>query len=280
MYILTQTPLHVGTGNEVGIVDAPIQRESHTKFPIIPGSSIKGVIRDYMNTPGEGDKLFGIESKHNADGSVASVSEGDKLFGTESKHAGRLSFGEAKLLLFPLRSAKGCYALATCPLALSRFFRAINKDISIPTVDDAKCYCAGNIKIDNAVVLEEYKFEVIGGIAENIIGTLKDNMLKDGVLEKCNNFIILSDGDFSDFSKTACQVQQHIAIDHDTGVTKDGALFNMEVVPSETLFFSSIISMNNDADSNAVFEKFSETKLVQFGGKASTGLGFCSVKIN
>ena len=43
MYILTQTPLHIGAGNEVGIVDAPIQRESHTKFPIIPGSSIKGL---------------------------------------------------------------------------------------------------------------------------------------------------------------------------------------------------------------------------------------------
>ena len=261
MYILTQTPLHVGAGNEVGIVDAPIQRESHTKFPIIPGSSIKGVIRDYMDTPDEGDKLFGIESEN-------------------VKHAGQLSFGEAKLLLFPLRSAKGCYALATCPLALSRFFRAINKDISIPTVDDAKCYCVGDIKIDNAVVLEEYKFEVIGEIAEDIIGTLKGNMLKDGVLEKCNNFVILSDGDFSDFSKTACQVQQHISINSDTGVTESGALFNIEVVPSETLFFSSIISMYDDADSNAVFEKFSETKLVQFGGKASTGLGFCSVKIN
>lgn len=263
MYILTQTPLHIGAGNEVGIVDAPIQRESHTKFPIIPGSSIKGVIKDYMDISKEGDELFGIESE-------------------VKKQAGQLSFGEAKLLLFPLRSAKGCYALATCPLALNRFIRALGKEITTPTVEDGKCYCIGNIKIEktNDVILEEYKFEVIGEIEKNIIEILKNNILKDGVLDKCENFVILSDGDFSDFSKTACQVQQHIAIDNKTGIVKQGALFNMEVVPSETLFFSSIISIYGDADSNAVFEKFSETKLIQFGGKASTGLGFCSVKIN
>ena len=44
LVILTRTPLHVGAGSSVGAVDQPVQRERHTGFPIIPGSSIKGVM--------------------------------------------------------------------------------------------------------------------------------------------------------------------------------------------------------------------------------------------
>jgi len=35
------TPLHAGMGSELGIVDLPIQRERHTGFPKIEGSSFK-----------------------------------------------------------------------------------------------------------------------------------------------------------------------------------------------------------------------------------------------
>ena len=45
LYLFTRTPLHVGAGASVGAIDQPIQRERHTGFPIIPGSSIKGVLR-------------------------------------------------------------------------------------------------------------------------------------------------------------------------------------------------------------------------------------------
>ncbi len=39
-------PVHVGAGNSVGAIDAPIMRERHTRFPMIPGSSLKGVLAD------------------------------------------------------------------------------------------------------------------------------------------------------------------------------------------------------------------------------------------
>jgi CRISPR-associated protein Cmr4 len=45
-YIQTVTPTHVGSGSDLGIVDMPIQRESHTGFPKIEGSSLKGAIRE------------------------------------------------------------------------------------------------------------------------------------------------------------------------------------------------------------------------------------------
>ena len=40
------TPLHAGTGQELGIVDLPIQRERHTGFPKIEASGLKGSIRE------------------------------------------------------------------------------------------------------------------------------------------------------------------------------------------------------------------------------------------
>lgn len=44
--IFTRTPLHVGAGSSVGAIDQPVIRERHTRFPVIPGSSIKGVLAD------------------------------------------------------------------------------------------------------------------------------------------------------------------------------------------------------------------------------------------
>jgi len=36
------SPLHVGAGSSVGLVDLPVQRESQTNFPKIDASSLKG----------------------------------------------------------------------------------------------------------------------------------------------------------------------------------------------------------------------------------------------
>ena len=49
MSIFTRTPMHVGAGSSVGAVDQPIIRERHTGFPVIPGSAVKGVLRDYVH---------------------------------------------------------------------------------------------------------------------------------------------------------------------------------------------------------------------------------------
>jgi CRISPR-associated protein Cmr4 len=39
------TGLHPGSGTALGVVDLPVQRERHTAWPLIPGSSLKGVKR-------------------------------------------------------------------------------------------------------------------------------------------------------------------------------------------------------------------------------------------
>jgi CRISPR-associated protein Cmr4 len=267
MSIFTRTPLHVGAGSSVGAIDLPIIRECHTRFPVIPGSAIKGVFADEYLTP---------DKKRNADGLV--------IFGSEDSNnanAGKVSFGEARLLAFPLRSAKGSFALVTCPLALSRFKRDSGLNFEIPAVADSKCFAGNDVVLKNSkVALEEYVFEYKGDFptdwAEKLSGLLDDAVLS----ESKTRLVLLSDGDFSHFAANACQVQHHNKIDDKTGTVDGSALFNLETVPSETLFYAPLTVLHESDAVTGMLNRFSNETLLQFGGKSTTGLGFCTVKFN
>ena len=115
-YIHTITPMHVGSGSDLGIVDMPIQREGHTNFPKIEGSSLKGSMREAFESKGKTDvdvliktyMSFGYDES-NAPSAVrqAFPEKSDKEF------AGALGFSDARILLFPVKSAKGIFAWAT-----------------------------------------------------------------------------------------------------------------------------------------------------------------------
>lgn len=266
LYIFTRTPLHVGAGASVGAIDQPIQRERHTGFPIIPGSSIKGVLRDHLGSlgPEQLDDLFG----KGGEGTVFT--------------AGRLSFGEARLLLFPVRSAKGAFALTTSPLALQRFARDAGLKLAVPTsLQDTTCLAGSKVTIPGkkAAVLEEYRFNVVGEFPKDWEEALR-GVLGDAVLTGAEGrFLLLPDGDLSHFAVNACQVNQHVRIDDETGTAEDGGLFNEETVPSETLLYSVLTEARKPKGNNAVFEKLSTEQLIQFGGNGTTGLGFCTVQL-
>lgn len=256
LYIFTRTPLHVGAGSSVGAVDSPVIRERHTGFPIIPGSSIKGVLRNHLQT---------------LDTTIIKQEFGD------IDCAGNLSFGEAKLLLFPLRSAKGSFALATCPLALSRYARDKNLAHRIPNVKDGECYSSEDLILSSQkVVLEEYCFSQQEPFPTDWATELSTASLDDAVLAAATErFILLSDGDFSHFAMNACQISQHNRIDDETGVAADGALFNIETVPSETLFYAPITTIKGE--NNTALAELKHDTLIQFGGKGTTGLGYSSI---
>ena len=271
LFLFTRTPLHVGAGASVGAIDQPVQRERHTGFPIIPGSSIKGVLRDYIFPGAE-------EGKHE---------EADRCFGKGSSgkdaSAGHISFGEARLVAFPVRSAKGAFALAVSPLTLSRLNRDAGWGLSIPPMPDDMTCCAGSklvIKRQDAtgVVLEEYAFKQVAEFPkeweEKLTSVLSDSVLSNAA----GRFVLLSDGDLSHFAVNACQVNQHVRIDDNSGTAVDGGLFNEETVPSETLMYAGFTILRKESESNPIFEKLSSEQLVQFGGDGTTGLGFCSVK--
>jgi CRISPR-associated protein Cmr4 len=268
LFVFTRTPLHVGAGSSVGAIDQPVVRERHTGFPLVPGSSIKGVLRHFLHEKCENslDLLFG---KGN-DGSDAS--------------AGHISFGEARLLAFPVRSAKGTFALAVSPLTLSRLNRDAGWGMSIPQApDDMSCKAGSKLVMDRSgkkgVVLEEYCFSHTEDFPEDWEDKLS-NLLDDSVLANAKGrFVLLSDGDLSHFAVNACQVNQHVKIDEKTGTAVPGGLFNEETVPSETLFYSALSSLRKESEENDVFTHLETEQLIQFGGDSTTGLGFCTVKL-
>lgn len=267
LHIFTRTPLHVGAGSSVGAVDQPVQRERHTGFPIIPGSSVKGVLRDHL-------KGIGLERVNELFGQGGS---------DQAYQAGHVSFGEARLLGFPVRSAKGAFAIATSPLVLQRFARDAGIKLAVPAApNDMACLPGAKLVIERSgqkgVVLEEYRFNVAGTFPtewEKLLCGLLDDAVLAGA---AGRIVLLSDGDLAHFAVSACQISQHVRIDDQTGTTDDGGLFNEETVPAETLFYSTLTAMRG-GDSNAVFDQLAQEQLVQFGGSGTTGLGFCTVKL-
>ncbi len=288
LLIFTRTPLHVGAGSSVGAIDQPIQRERHTGFPIIPGTSLKGSFADHWNDTLElndkGEKVRGASS------------DAAWLFGSDDAHnacAGALSFSEARLLAFPIRSAKGGYAWITCPMLLQRASRdgllTLESVASLkePKDDEAQFVLGGPLDLPSGkLVLEEYCFSQAGippsGLAEQL-AALVDDVLWKSIKDR---LVILSNGTMSHFVTTTCEVAQHVRISDETGTAEDGALFNQENVPSDTLFYSQLLisrgrgsrkGSSQDEALHAFSAKIDASKVFQFGGDASTGLGFCGV---
>ncbi|MEN9636141.1 MAG: hypothetical protein RL077_4545 [Verrucomicrobiota bacterium] len=271
--LFTRTPLHVGAGASVGAIDQPIVRERHTGFPIIPGSSLKGVLAD----------LWRADTNTDAKGKTTrDLSKNITwLFGSDSDEeasAGALSFGEARLLLFPIRSAKGSFAWITSPLLLARASRecasrdgaknvsALSKDLSdkfnakdgdsfalfaslapialagIAAIS-ATTNTAAKSGTPTRLVLEDYTFthaaELPAGLADALKSLLPDTT-EPVLADLANRLVIISDGMMSFFAKTACEIAQHVRIDDATGTADKGGLFNQENVPAETLFYSVI----------------------------------------
>jgi CRISPR-associated protein Cmr4 len=267
MHIFTRTPLHVGAGSSVGAIDMPIQRERHTQIPIIPGSSLKGVLRDLW-TKGDPEQLdlFGPES------------------GEDKEHrAGNLLVGEARVVCFPVRSAAGSFAWLTSPLALARYARDKGNGAKAPEIalDDDTCLAGDKVVIQGkgAVVLEEYAFKFKGPPGA-VVELLQDALPKDDLWKTlAERLVVVSDGIFSHFCATACEVQQRIRIEDSTGTVAQGGLFNQENVPSETLLYA--VMGERKANSLAGLEaKLKSNPFLQIGGDETIGLGFCSVRLD
>lgn len=123
LFIHAQTGLHPGSGTALGTVDLPVQRERHTQWPVIPGSTLKGILRDACRPAGRNGQA-------REDWLAAFGPETDEVTKPETpepkKHAGALSLTDARILAFPVRSLKGVFAWVTCPAVLGRVKRDLN----------------------------------------------------------------------------------------------------------------------------------------------------------
>lgn len=264
--------LHVGTGQSVGTVDLPIARAKASNLPLVPGSAIKGVLRDEI-TLNDADKktLFGPES------TKADV----------ETHAGAIAVGDANLLILPIRSFAGTVAFATCPFILKHYARdmALKETIPVPATDTANIGTTSDLKIGNKIALEDLDITANNNAdtqkwASKIATALypTDSSWQD---EFTSRFVILPDNIFSFLADTATEVRMRISIDRNTRIVKEGALWSEENLPAESVLWGVIgVSKSRDKTNDKEAEELSkllptgETHL-QIGGKHTVGRGLC-----
>jgi len=279
------TPIHVGAGSSVSYIDLPVQRERHTSFPIMAGSGIKGVFRALAEREKETGKV-------------------NIIFGPENGSEGSscVAFTDAKILLYPVRSVRDVFAWITCPYVLKRFKEDLasasgkTNNFSIPEVSDDKIILASNssLIINNnpkKVGIEEFVFDVDNSqIDPNLINEIKKYIPATETTKNLSaRLAIVSDNVFTDLVNYAVEVRTRIKIDQTTGTASGKALFVVEMVPSESIFYSLVFaddpknSNNNlvknvDEVINNIQKMIDNNKVIQVGGDETIGLGF--VKVN
>ena len=302
MYIYAETPIHPGSGIALGIVDLPIQRERHTEFPMIQGSSIKGVLRNFFVD-------LKVEEKVKINGKNLV----DIIFGEENSIGG-ISVTDAKILAFPVRTLKGVFGWITCPLVLDRYKRDLNlagKECKweIPKLDgnNKAIVCDSNAS-KKYVYIEDLQLECtynknIKDIAETISNALPDDDVYKEIKKKLKkDLIIVSDEIFRDLVTLTTEVVTRIKIDPENGTVQKGALWTEEYLPTDTIMYSLILipsRLSNlkieiqDEELKRIIESKEETsdkiveilknflnkQVLQIGGDETIGKGFVRIKI-
>lgn len=279
------TPSHVGSGDTIGTVDLPIQREKHTNYPIINASSVKGAFREhYRKFKGNNKKdiniIFGTDEQDIKD---------DKS--KDNNSPSLVSFSDSRIFAFPMRSSESPFVWVTCPYIINRFIKDLSligiKKNNINNVNarsDEAVVLMGNINSEN-VILEEAVVQIKNNKNDNkiinyeILNNLKE-LIRDYFVE-ANKLLLVSDEMFS-YCVTCTDIQTNIKIDVETGTAKDGALRYQEFLPSETLLYN-IVWFGND-NTNSIQESMVKDSIkdavkdfIQIGGDETLGKGIFKI---
>lgn len=271
--------LHVGTGQGVGVVDLPIARAKATNLPIVPASGIKGVLRDELQAQSNlSDKdikvLFGPNNQQ------------------DTAHAGAIAFGDAHLLILPIRSFAGTVAFATCPYILRQYGRDIGENFNIALSQKALISNDSLLALGDKIALEDLDINATKDEqAQQIAKCIAQNIYPQSTTDHetweeqfTKRFVILPDDIFSFLADTATEIRTRIRIERTTRIVQNGALWTEENLPAETVLWGVIgISQSRDkhhSQSAAELAQLLPKEInIQIGGKHTVGRGFCRLLI-
>ncbi len=298
MFMYTDTPLHAGTSRGLGAVDLPIQRETSTGYPMVQASSLKGMLRSEVRS-----KLPELKGKLSEEEFLA-------MFGPETssadEFAGALSVGQARILLFPVRSLSGVFAWTTSRDVLARFikdagFAGMNLDgLQLPpevSEDSALVAEGSHLTTGASVVLEDFSFLSSSSAQVSTIGAwLANHALPEGPGHKYwreqlpHKLCILHENAFRDFTQLSTEVQHHNKLNVATKTvdSESGGLWTSESLPSDSLLFAPMLASSSRSNKVTRFtgHKFLQSleeccpKRIQLGGNETTGEGFISLRFN
>jgi CRISPR-associated protein Cmr4 len=264
-YLYSLSPIHCGGEGDLGNI-LEIAREVHTNFPYIPGSSLRGSLRD------EVQQIDPIAA--------------DALFGKELDSQGKMGvhqvwFGDARLLWVPMRtmslSGKDVFTWVSCH-SLIRDCAIIARK-SCPNFPDspigtyAGTYVVADAQINVSAMSEEQKqaIALVGDFPNSINDAVKPTWEK--------NRIVLPDADFQVLMEHSLWTQVRNKILDKTEQAGSAEVFWTDVcIPRDTFFyFTWGYSLSKE---NPVTEAQHQTLidvlegLIQIGGQANVGRGW------
>lgn len=279
LFVHALSPLHAGTGQSIGAVDLAIARDRATDHPYLPGSSIKGSLRARSNAlRSDTARVFGPETANASD------------------HAGVLLFGDANLLLLPVRSAAGTFAWATSRLLLAKYARdareaALETPGQLPNpATEAECMVTKAtkllVKVDKTekVVFEDLDFtpkkdEDAAAWAKHLGELLFEDEEWRTLLNE--RLCVVHDDVMTFLARHGTDVVTRIQLDSEKKTVKKGALWTEENLPVETVLVGLVAAqaVAGAASPKEAFDALDEVAkgAVQLGGKASVGRGRCRV---
>jgi len=293
MYIYAETSLHPGSGMTIsGAVDLPIQRERHTEFPMIQGSSLKGVLRNAPKGAKKDSKIALSNEcencpKKKGDEIKEACSLCGQIFGTQ-EGVGGISITDARILAFPVRTLKGVFGWITCPLVLGRYKRDltlanISPSWNIPQLkEEAIIHSSSDLKVElngkKYVFIEDLQLEVrekndelLNDVTKEIARALPDDNTYKEIKEKLKkDLVIVSDDVFRDLIFLTTEVVTRIRIDPVTGTVdkKTGGLWSEEYLPTDTIMYSLILIPSRYFDIKV--EELKEELKIQVSGARNT----------
>ena len=288
-HLHTLSALHCGTGQSVDVVDLPIARARATHLPIVPGSSLRGVLRQELSGRDEAltRALFGPRT----------------ITDSASSFAGALAVGDAHLLVLPVRALAGILCYATAPFILNRYARDLraagieppSMPATPPTGERALVVPqSANLMADGTLVLEELDLKGQGDghtrqWAEHIAACVhpQDEAARE---DFCSRFAILPDDIFGFLAETATELRTRISIGEETGTVKKGALWFEEHLPAESVLWgvyalseSRVPQQPQSAEAlaQALHDTLAGARehLLQLGGQAGVGRGLVRLLI-
>ncbi len=275
IFLHAYSPLHAGTGQAVDVIDLPIAREKATGIPFLPGSSLKGVLRERCADVETQNYVFGPPT------------------GAADEYAGAVHFTDLRLLLLPVRSLAGTFAWVTSPLLLRRLLRDAEGALpappaQIPTpakeacaVTDGACALDLTVGAKTQVVLEDLLLDKTTSADVTAWGTWLGERVFAGEGEwqelLTARLCIVHDDVLGFLLQTATEVTARIQLEPDSKTVKTGALWYEEALPAETILSGLVVSAMTRADKPDVFKTVADltAELLQVGGHATVGRGLC-----
>jgi CRISPR-associated protein Cmr4 len=261
-YLYSLAPIHCGGEGDLGNI-LEIAREAHTNFPYIPGSSLRGSLRDEV-----------LEYQGQA--------TADRLFGKELDPNGQMGvhqiwFGDARMLWVPMRTmsqnGNDIFTWVSCPTLLRDWALVSRKTIPVfpdrAVGDRAADYVVADAKVQVQKFTPEQKTAI------DLTGNWSDNLGNDTKSTWSENRIVLPDSDFQVLMEHSLWTQVRNKIQASGGAE----VFWTDVcIPRDTIFYYawgySIDKKNPIQSSDHDTIKEVLIGLIQVGGQANVGRGW------